>query len=1242
MRTDFISLSDKLCQAIWESVSDGVVMTDEAGTIVWANPAFAKLYQHELNHLIGKHISVLYPVEAQASIVARYESLFASAKDGERFFSTHTLHSGFQLSLETVVFFEEVEGKRTRMLSIVRERHLSDYADALRLLQAELTRAREEFQALMHEQKRLEKELREKESRASETERLLKAVAHHFPSGAINVLDKEFRLRFADGEEYAKYGLDAATLVGKSLDELFPNKDLTRSKALYRKVFQGEPQAFEFEHGGFIYQNVAVPLPNEAGEIEHILTVTLNITERKRAEATREAQAAQLSAVTSLVPCVIYRYEIEPEANWAAYQRGDMQTVAQTSRYAYISPQAQDVFGISSTVLAADIGQFAQLLFPEELPSIVAEVHRCARQLVPFSMRFRIRKPNGDIRWIQAYSVPTHSPESKWVTFNGIFLDITEKKRAEDELREKSEFVRQVVDLSPNLIYLYDIQQQRFTFLNREAISFGNYSPADLQNFSSSRFQEKLHPDDLNVLAEHQAFFDTASDSDTFVRELRMKNHKGEWRWLRMMHRVFMRDESGKVVQIIGTAQDITAQKQLELELRQLNRSLEKRIRERTRELHRSQKLYETIARNFPNGMLGIYDSNLTLVFTEGTEYRRVGILPEQLVGRTVDQIYPPHLAAQLKPYLLSALKGTESRFELDFGTAQYEYIATPLHDSDGQTTQVMVVVQNVTERKRAEDRLRRSEAMLAEAQAIAHIGSCEMNLLTHTIEWSKETYRIFEISPEQRHLTFEDFLQRVHPDDRDRIMRQHQAAIATGQDYETEFRLLLDGGRIKYIRSISSMTKNDEGKVVRVSHVVIDITAQKEAEIERQQIMEKMLASQKLEAIGTLASGIAHEFNNIMAIIGLANEHIGLHAKTQTVQKQVATIRKTIERGASIARQLLDFSRSEKTEMQPLNLIEVVSDVAATLRRLLDKKISVSATLLADKALINGSDKQLYQVFLNLGINAGDAMPNGGELEFKVYTTTCPILTPEAEPAVVVEVRDTGTGIPPEIRSRIFEPFFTTKGIGKGTGLGLAIVHGFVTAHQGTIDVESELGCGTTFKVILPLLQQQDLVEVATAAPPLQLEKTTVMIVDDEAFLRRTLAQLLRRHNLSVVEAEDGDSALRLFKKHSEEIEIVISDMGMPNLDGLQLFQRLFKLRPTLKAIAITGYLEPHKSAALAKQGITVVSKPFDTNALLEIIKALQEQPAQTAADATPQMKQLAAHKSTKTGQRATCNTNK
>jgi PAS domain S-box-containing protein len=1222
MMTSLLSHSAQICSQVWQHVSDAIVITDQAGTILQANSAFATLYRRALSDLIGKPFADIYPEAARASARARHDALFASATDGQQFSLTHTFDDGTHISLEIFTFFEYEEDRRVRMLTLIRNRSLHEHQHTIQHLQHELSHSRQQFHALMHEQKSLEQHLRNLQEKESQTARLLASIVQNFPNGAITVLDKTYHVVYADGTEYQKYGLNPKDLVGASLETLFPNKSLERYKAIYDRVFQGECHSFEFEYMGNVYQGLAVPVRNERGQIHHILSVALNITAQRQAETERAAKAEQLATISALIPGVIYQFAIHPEKNWAAYQAGDVKAAAQTSQYTYMGPQAQAIFGISSEELVADMSKFSMLLLPEEFPSIVAEVHRCAQQMKAFSMQFKIRKPSGEIRWIQAYSLPTLDVRRPgWVVFNGIYLDVTDKKLLEEKLHASRALTKALINSTNDAIIafdadlclthfnslVYDVYAARGIKLRagmplRDMVNpdfWSHIEQSCRRTLSGEAFHEeityRITPQSETIILEN--FYNAVRDTDGNIiggciyarniterkhneRELvRIKQHLESQRnfFLSIIDNasdeIYVMNREGKYMlfnqharkaleqagitipdttdvhaldlsprlspylpyfqralagetftveercanantwsamtffpvydeqkHIIASAcfvRDITHQKQLEAELRTLNESLEKRVQERTEQLHQSQRLYEAIARNFPNGMIGIYDANLRLVFTEGMEYRRIGISPDTLVNKTVDEIYPPAIAAQLKPFLLDTFSGQQNRLTVDFGEAQYQYTATPVHDSDGAIRQVMVVVENITEQLRAEAQL-------------------------------------------------------------------------------------------------------------------------KAAAEEKQRLTEKMMTSQKLEAIGTLASGVAHEFNNIMAIVSLANEYLSQYVHDSASQKQIALIRKTVERGASIVRQLLDFSRTEKASMQPMNLVDVVSDVTTTLRRLLPKNISVSARLDLSEAYIQGNAQQLYQVFLNLGINAGDAMPNGGELTFHLYSTMHPLDAQAPTPVVVTEVRDTGVGIPPEIRSRIFEPFFTTKGVGKGTGLGLSIVHGFVSAHQGAIELESECGKGTVFKVILPLLNASPQSEQTDAdAEFLQLH-ANVLIVDDELFLRKTLSHLLRRHRLSVMEAEDGKSALQMFKKHKEEIDVVISDIGLPNMDGTQLLQQLFKLQPSLKVIAITGYLDSYQSEMLTQHNVRVLSKPFEISALLAALKDLLSQNAVTAQQPT------------------------
>ncbi len=1222
MMTSLLSHSAQIFSQVWQHVSDAIVITDQAGTILQANSAFATLYRRSLSDLIGRPFVDIYAEAARASARARHDALFASATDGQQFSFTHTFDDGTHTSLEIFTFFEYEEERRVRMLSLIRNRSLHEHQQTIQHLQHELLHSQQQFHTLMYEQKSLEQHLRDLQEKESQTARLLASVVQNFPNGAITVLDKTYHVVYAEGTEYQKYGIAPQDLIGVSIDSIFPNKSLEPYKAIYDRVFQGECHTFEFEYMGNVYQSAVVPLRDTHGHIHHILHVALNITEQKKAEAERAAKAEQLATISSLIPGVIYQFAIHPEKNWAARQAGDAKAAAQTCQYTYMGPQAQAIFGVSSEELVADMSKFTMLLFPEEMPAIVAEVHRCAQQMKAFSMQFKIRKPNGEIRWIQAYSLPTHDLHRLgWVVFNGIYLDVTDKRLLEANLHASRALTKALINSTNDAIIAFD-PDLRLTHFNsvvydvyasrgiqlrvgmslRDMVNPDFWShieqscrrtlsgeafheemtyrmtpqdePIILENFYNAvrdtdgniiggciytrditerkhnelelvRIQQYLEsqrnfflsiidnasdeiyvmnregkymlfnqharkaleqagitiPDTTDIhaldlsprLSPYLPYFQRASSGETFTVEERCA-HANTWSAMTFFP---VYDEQKHIIASACFVRNITHQKQLEAELRTLNESLEKRVQERTEQLHQSQRLYEAIARNFPNGMIGIYDASLRLVFTEGMEYRCIGISPDTLVNKTVDEIYPPAIAAQLKPFLLGTFSGQQHRLNVDFGEAQYQYTATPVYDSDSAIRQVMVVVENITEQLRAEAQL-------------------------------------------------------------------------------------------------------------------------KAAAEEKQRLTEKMMTSQKLEAIGTLASGVAHEFNNIMAIISLANEYLSQYVHGSASQKQIALIRKTVERGASIVRQLLDFSRTEKAAMEPMNLVSVVSDVTTTLRRLLPKNISVAARLDLSEAYIQGNAQQLYQVFLNLGINAGDAMPNGGELTFHLYSTMHSLDAQAPTPVVVTEVRDTGVGIPPESRSRIFEPFFTTKGVGKGTGLGLSIVHGFVSAHQGAIELESECGKGTVFRVILPLLNASPQSQQTDAdAEFLQLH-ANVLIVDDEFFLRKTLSHLLRRHRLSVMEAEDGKSALQMFKKHKKEIDVVISDIGLPDMDGSQLLQQLFKLQPSLKVIAITGYLDSYQSDMLAQHNVKVLSKPFEISALLAALKDLLSLNAVTAQKPT------------------------
>ncbi len=1342
MMTAQFNDSEQLFSFLWKHISDAAIVTDADGVVLRANDAYASLSGVSPESAVGQSVINLFPFELNKTTLEDYHREF-TALENDAVVVVNANLNGKTAAFEKRVCFIEQDGVRIAMLSVIRRADAAECEERYRRLEHALHKSETEARLMLAEQKRIEKELRDAQEKESENKRLFQAIARYFPSGAINVFDRNYRLIFTDGEEYHAHGLNPAQFVGLSIQDIFPHKDLTKTKALYDKVFQGKAQSFEFEKQGFFYQNVVVPLPDDDGKIDRILGVVLNITERKKTEKARREQEEQLSAIAAAVPGVIYQYFIDPKLVSEAYAKGDIASVAKANGYSYISPRCKDLFGWSREELAEDMTRFAALFDPKEFPFIVNAVLEAAFEMKPFSLEFQVRKPDGETRWIQAQSVPTKDSNSERVTFNGVYLDITEKKAAEEKLRKNEEQLRALITVSPGVVYqwklnlltsemefLYvsprakdifgltgeklttdlmeafmrlpaeDLQQltnvimqavqARSKFLHEfqftkpngkkcwicaesiplpnaetkadeiiyngiftdvterkiieqklsEALKIANIGTVDI-NFHdqtltySDRHIEQLGttldrlggrtfsfndvatrteftlPEDSPTLAAQLAKAKAMKHGDKFINEpfeYRIRRaDTGEVRTFYVFKVELFNDADGKATHATATIQDITERKKLEDELRDLNESLEKRVQERTEELRRSQQLYEAVARNFPNGMIGVYDTNFTLLFTEGTEFHRYGISPESLVGKTVDDIYSPEIAAQLKPHLVNAGQGVQTRFVLDFGAAQYEYIATPIHDAEGLVRQIMVVVQNVTEQRLAEARLKKSEALLAEAQDIAKIGSCEMDMTSGKITWSNHTFQLYERPKTLGEPTYQEYLERIHPADRDFVEQSNAHALQTGTPNNIEYRLLMDDGRVKHIRAIGSFAKNDNGNIVRVNHVIMDITAQKEAELEKQLLMEKVMQSQKLEAVGTLASGIAHEFNNIMAIVSLAAHALGEQLKRKDLLNHVATIQRTIERGAHIARQLLDFSRTDQVQKQPIDVQLLIEEIASTLRRLLPKKIHVETTVALQDIWINGSDKQLYQVLLNLGINAGDAMPDGGKLQFNLYTDTKrqPSNASTVETTfAVIEVADTGVGMPPEIQQRIFEPFFTTKGVGKGTGLGLSIVHGIVSAHDGFIELDSAVGKGTSFKLYIPLFNASaQKAKEAESKPVVAIGNAVILVVDDESYLRKMLSGMLRKQGYTVLEASDGEEALKTFETKSKKIDLVISDMGMPNMDGLQLFKKIRRRRKKMKGIIMTGYLDSKAAEQLEREGITVVSKPFDADKFAQTI---------------------------------------
>ncbi len=393
----------------------------------------------------------------------------------------------------------------------------------------------------------------------------------------------------------------------------------------------------------------------------------------------------------------------------------------------------------------------------------------------------------------------------------------------------------------------------------------------------------------------------------------------------------------------------------------------------------------------------------------------------------------------------------------------------------------------------------------------------------------------------------------------------------------------------------------------------------------ERKLLENQLLHAQKMESIGVLAGGIAHDFNNVLSMI-LTSAEI-LKEKTRSdkgLQHYADLVATAAERGAAIAKQLLLFARSEKGKLKPMSVATVVLEVQKLLEHTLPKSISIRSEIETSNAAIMGDPDQLHQAILNLALNSRDAIEEksaNGTIIFRVGAITHGELQkkfPQIQEGkyVVLSVSDNGTGMSGETTSRIFEPFFSTKRRGKGTGLGLSIVHGIVQNHHGLIDVVSSLGEGTTIAFYFPLLtaelkdpskgkKHESIPEKSRDGQP-----STILIVDDEQGLREMLEEILQGKGYSVMTASNGIDAVKIYQSHCEQIDIVISDLGMPLMGGEEVFKKLAEINPEVKMVFMTGYLDESSRSGMLRHGVkNIIHKPFRIEEILECVSHVLEE---------------------------------
>ena len=538
-------------------------------------------------------------------------------------------------------------------------------------------------------------------------------------------------------------------------------------------------------------------------------------------------------------------------------------------------------------------------------------------------------------------------------------------------------------------------------------------------------------------------------------------------------------------------------------------------------------------------------------------------------------------------------------------GIAWVEINTFPLVDSEtGKIEGVVEHARNISGRRRVEDALRESEERYRTLFDQSKDGVYMTTLDGKLLEANQAYLDLFGFTKEEAQEL--DILE-IYPEPAAENRQRFRDAIektSSVKDYEIQ--LKTKDGRLIDCLSTSTLKRGPDGTILGYQGIVRDIT-------EYKQLQNELIQAQKMEGIGALAGGLAHDFNNILTVVhGYAELLISDHDDGDPRLNDLYKIVEAAKAGSELVRSLLAFSRKSEIEQRPMNLNKQVEQMGKLLSRTIPKMINIETSLSAAPATITADPGQVGQVLMNLAINAKDAMPDGGTLTIETrnimvddeYCSTRLRLRPGAW--VLLTVSDTGCGMNEETLDHIFEPFFTTKEVNVGTGLGLAVVYGIVKQHGGEIMCSSELGRGTTFSVYLPALEQHEPGPEATTVKDLPAGgNETILLVDDEASILSLGIKMLNRAGYTVLTASDGRAALEKYEQRGADISLVILDLVMPEMGGKQCLEKLLEMDPKAKVIISTGYSMDEQTKEVAESGARgLVRKPFQVSQMLKTLR--------------------------------------
>ncbi len=993
--------------------------------------------------------------------------------------------------------------------------------------------------------------------------------------------------------------------VGRPATDWLAPEFRDESKERSRRRTLGVPVAAEFDSVGLRASGDQFPMHVSVARVvladgPALVAFVADITERTRAEEALKEGEARLRQVQSVAQMGFLDWDL---------RTGEI----------LLSDDAYRIHGLERQERFVTPEFVAKVVHRDDVEFVAEALKDALEGVREYDIDHRIVWPDGTVRWVHAQAQLTRNAEGKPERLLGTVVDITERKRAEEALKESEERYRLIVTNTSDGIFSLDLEG-RITFASPHWVERGGYTEAEV----IGRRMTDFLPEASRAVAEER-FALALRGEDIPPYEVELLESGGARRVVEV-NMSSLTAASGEVIGRIGVFRDITERKRaddLKAAIYEISEAAQRAISldDLFAAVHRIVgRLME--ARNL---YIALYDAATNLIsfpyFVDEMDERPEPFPAERGMTSYVVRTGKPLLATP------EVLRDLEEQNEVErLGAASVDWLGVPLKVQDrvigvlavqsytgqvpyteaekGILVYVSGQVAQAIERKRVENELRSSEARFRSYFELPLYGIAISSAEKKWLQVNDRLCAILGYSKDE--LTTMTWPEITHPDDMGSNVRQFERLLGGEiEQYELEKRFIRKNGEAVWTNLAAGCVRRPDGSVDFLVVLVEDISERKAAEEALEHSRAQLLQAQKMEAVGRLAGGVAHDFNNVLQALLSQAQLLRIYAHDpERVKALSLELGQQISHGASLTRQLLLFSRRETARPEFVDLNDSVRDATTMLRRLVRANIAVEIKLASETLPVTADRGQLEQVLVNLTVNAADAMPEGGTLIIRTGVLD--------EKRVWLSVEDTGTGIPEAIRERIFEPFFTTKGAAKGTGLGLSVVHGIVTRHGGRVEVESVEGQGAVFRVILPAARAEGLaaaegVPQVTAEPPVGRGER-ILVVEDEDAAREALRDILRSLGYEVIAAASGEEAGTL--PVEEPFDVLLTDLMLPGIGGTQLAAGLQERWPSLRTILMSGYTEDEAVRKGTSEGnIRFLQKPFDIAHLArEIREALAE----------------------------------